>query len=170
MPECCDKCLLKCFAVNVDLETLKHQHCVIQHSLRSWEIRKNRFKYHHFHSIFSFSVLLCALQAFSLSLFCPLRDFLGKLPADVYLSKRKHFLLYFPPTWSLRCLSRVRVVCCCYFCGCVFAVFGFGFGFCGNWSWIIEINGLPFSDCWVISCSFWWAGDIITASQAYNLS
>ena len=40
MLEHCDKCLLKWFAANVDLETLKYQHLVIQHSLRSQRHQK----------------------------------------------------------------------------------------------------------------------------------
>lgn len=52
MLEHCDKWLLKCFAPNVDLETLKYQHHVIQRSLRSQGIRKHRIKYSSFHTIF----------------------------------------------------------------------------------------------------------------------
>lgn len=93
MLECCDKCLLKCFAANVDLETWKHQHSVIQHSLRSQEIWKHRFKDHHFHTISLFSVLLCALQAFSLSLFSSFQGLPWQMASRyVAVQKKKMFL------------------------------------------------------------------------------
>lgn len=166
MLECCDKCVLKCFAANVHLETLKHQHSVIQHSLRSQEIRRHRFKNHHFHRIFFVLwAVVCPSKHSPCLWFFPFRDFLGKWPADVYLSKIiKKNSYYSLPTCSLHCLAHMRLVCCGWFCGCVFGIFVFCF--CVSWTWIIEINALPFSDCWVISCSFWSAGEIIRESQA----
>lgn len=150
MQECCDKCLLKCFAANVDLETLKHQHCMIQHSLRSQEIRKHRFKYHHIHSIFFlFSVLLCALQAFSFSLFSSFHGLPWQTDSRCVPVQKKTFFLWFPPpTWSLYCLAHGRLVCCCCFCGCVLGMLVFFLVLCqlnsnywDQWSSLFRLLG-----------------------------